>query len=169
MASRQEQPLQGAFTLQQNAGALVLSTGRRSKAGGLVLASQRSAPSSGACSFTTRAAGTVGKRMLVIKPASGAARASAALPMASLTLSLPWRGKKEVAPPAKKKRTAKEVWDSAVKSALRGGLPGMGAMAIQVGWAEAGEGVGGSSGRSNRRSGPAVWRRIAAPTMPISV
>jgi len=149
MAPRQEQQaLPAQFSLQNgsNAGALVLSSGnRKARSGAPVLASQRSAPLAGACSFTTRAAGTVGKRMLVIKPAGGAAMGPA-LPLAALSLSLPpWKGKKEVAPPPKKKKTPQEVLQTAAKSALRGGLPGMGAMAIQVR----------RSGRS--RSNVSIW------------
>lgn len=134
----QQEPVPAAFALNGSSGALVVvsSSGRRSGRPGASALAARSAPLAGAVGFTTRAPGGVGRRMLVIK-GSGAAVRAAPLPMASLSLSLSppffWRKKKEPeAPPAKKKRTLKEVMDQAAKSALRGGLPGMGAMAIQV-------------------------------------
>ncbi|GBF98260.1 mitochondrial carrier protein [Raphidocelis subcapitata] len=134
----QQEPVPAAFALNGSSGALVVvsSSGRRSGRPGASALAARSAPLAGAVGFTTRAPGGVGRRMLVIK-GSGAAVRAPPLPMAALSLSLSppffWRKKKEPeAPPAKKKRTLKEVMDQAAKSALRGGLPGMGAMAIQV-------------------------------------
>lgn len=123
-----------AFVNGPAGGSLVLSSGSKKGQGkGTVTLQARSAPLAGACSFTTRSGGAVGKRMLV-KRAPGAAH----LPLATLTvgsLTWPWAwGKKSkaVEPPKKKKRTLKEVLDTAGKSALRGGLPGMAAMAVQV-------------------------------------
>jgi hypothetical protein len=134
--ARQEQPLQAQFCLAGgSSGALVVSNGRRGGPGAALVARSAPASSAGTASFTTRPAGAVGKRMLVIKPARGGGRAPAVASMsvASLSISLPfWRSKAPPAPPPKKKKTPKEVLEAAAKSALRGGLPGMGAMAIQV-------------------------------------
>jgi hypothetical protein len=137
MAARQEQPLQAQFSLSGGStGALVVSNGRRNGAGATLVARSAPAGSAASTSFTTRSAGAVGRRMLVIKPARGAARAPAlaSMSLASVSISLPrWGSKAPEAPPPKKKKTPKEVFDNACKSALRGGLPGMAAMAIQVG------------------------------------
>ena len=54
----------------------------------------------------------------------------ASLSLASVTLSNP-KGA-PVAAPAKKKKSIGQIMDEAGKKALRGGLPGMAAMAIQV-------------------------------------
>ena len=99
-------------------------------------------PSGSSICFTTRPASGAGKQMLVRRPtgARGAAMARRA-PFATLSLALPFasatlaakKGGSAQGVPKKKKRSAKEVLDAAAKSALRGGLPGMAAMAIQVG------------------------------------
>ncbi|KIZ00527.1 hypothetical protein MNEG_7437 [Monoraphidium neglectum] len=84
--------------------------------------------------------------MLVVRRGRGHAARGAPLPFASLSVALPFasatvtkgKGKSKAAEakpeeaPKKKKKSAKDVFDAACKSALRGGLPGAAAMGIQV-------------------------------------
>lgn len=144
----EQQPAQ--FTLNAAGGALVLRRGQKQRVSVMAGPSDRATGAInlpvGSCSFTTRAAGGVSKRMLVVRPARGAALGTAApLPLASLSVAfappvaafsiLPWHwfgSKKEPEPVKKKKRSLGDVLEQARKSALRGGLPGAAAMAIQV-------------------------------------
>lgn len=129
--SEQSAPLQAQFMLNGSAGALVVSGGRTQR-GPRALTSARAQGASGSISFTTRPAAGPSKRILAIRPAPGA-RGGPGLPLATLSIaSLSLSKPKGKEAPAKKKRTPKEVFDQACKSALRGGLPGMAAMGIQV-------------------------------------
>ncbi|KAI8476169.1 MAG: mitochondrial carrier protein [Monoraphidium minutum] len=137
---QQQQQQVAQFQLNAAGGSLVL---RGSRKAGLAFAGPADRSGSlalpGSVSFTTRAAGGVTKRMLVARPARGMpVGRGAPLPLASLSVALPFasislgkKAKVEEAP-KKKKRSAKDVFDAACKSALRGGLPGAAAMAIQV-------------------------------------
>lgn len=126
----QQSPAPAQFALNGPAGtSLVLRSGK--KQGTLIVRSSRSAPLAGSCSFTTRAASGVMGQRIVLK---GGPRT---LPFASLTVSVSKKdskkdSKKIEEAPKKRKRTPKEIWDTAVKSALRGGLPGMCAKSPEV-------------------------------------
>lgn len=134
MASRRDQPVvQGQFCLQNANGPLLVAS-RSDKAsikGGLRSAGAPMGAAS-AVAFTTRSAGAVGRKMLVIRPSGAGLAARTALPLASLSLAIPGGKKKAAAAAPAKKKSPKEILDKAAKSALRGGLPGMAAMAIQV-------------------------------------
>lgn len=110
------------FTLGSTAGSQFKLSNRTSAPAVLALPGP---VSSGACTFTTRASSGAGRRMLVRRGAPrGAPTPFASLTLASVTLSAPT--------PEKKKKSIGEILDTAAQKALRGGLPGMAAMAIQV-------------------------------------
>lgn len=87
----------------------------------------------GSCKFAAHRSTAACKTILLRRRAG--LRGAAAAPFASLSLAsvtlAPSKGAPAAAP-AKKKKSLGQVLDEAGKKALRGGLPGMAAMAVQV-------------------------------------